>query len=661
MKELISCFRELKRKFPGYEERPQQLEMAEEVLSCLRDNERLLIEAGTGVGKTFAYLIPAIMGKEKTIVSTASIALQDQLVNKDLVALKKLLPYDFSFAILKGKNNYLCLKREREYIGTGEIYDRFREWISTTATGDKDEIPFVPEFWFRVCGDSDDCGGKECPYYNDCFYYSHYRSVQKVDILVVNHHLLLYDLLSEFNLLPFHNHLIIDEAHQIEDVISHVLGTVLNRSRVLWLLYRLKGFKIAVEHLYDPVESFFKGKGLQLPLPDSPYDGVEDASLFNPAPFCLEGDWRGGAGEDRNGRGIHQSIIGGLRELRGLLSLDMVIRRLKECGVLLDDTARTCDSANPGITDLDDPLNEMQDRIETTINYVKALTRDIDDFITCEDEERVYYMRWNRGYLELRSNLVDVRIPFDTLMKGYRSMVLTSATLTTGGDFNFLKERLGITGFRERTIGSPFDYKRQAVLYIDKKLPHPFKGKIDLFRRESLKTIEGLIHASQGRALVLFTSYNHLNYVAKNIQIEYPLMAQGEMPPAGLVKWFKETPNPVLLATATFWQGIDIRGEQLSLVVIVKMPFGSPGDPVYDERCRRLKDRWFVDLALPSAILLLRQGFGRLIRSAGDRGVVAILDSRIATSSYGRTVLSSLPEMEIVHSIEDVEKFFKGV
>lgn len=651
MKELVACFKELKRKFPGYEDRPQQLEMAEEVFACLSDKERLLIEAGTGVGKTFAYLIPAVLSKEKTIVSTASIALQDQLVNKDLVILKKLLPHDFSFAILKGKNNYLCLKREREFVETGEAYNRFREWMSRTATGDKDEIPFIPDFWYRVCGDSDDCSGKECPSYNDCFYYRHYRSVQKVDILVVNHHLLLYDLLSEFNLLPFHNQLIIDEAHQIENVISHVLGAALSRSRVLWLLYRLKGFKIAVEHLYDPVESFFKGKGLQPPLTISPFAGEGEAWPFDSAQVCPEPGRRGSPEEERRGRGIPQSIVEGLQELRGLLSLNKVIRRLKQH----QDAQVVLSMPDPA-----DPRNDLSDRAETTINYVKALARDIDDFIAREDEERVYYTGWNRGYLELRSNLVEARLPFDALLKGYEGLVMTSATLTTGGDFSFLKERLGITGFRERVIGSPFDYKRQALLYIDKGLPYPSREKSDLFQRESLKSIEGLINVSRGRALVLFTSYNHLNYAARSIRIDYPFKAQGEMPPARLIEWFKETPNSVLLATATFWQGIDIRGEKLSLVVIVKMPFGSPGDPVYEERCRRLKDRWFADLALPSAILLLRQGFGRLIRSIDDRGVVAILDSRIANSSYGKTVLASLPEMEIVHNVDEVKRFFNG-
>lgn len=613
MKELAADFRRLKKGFPGYENRPQQVEMAEEVFNCLKDKQRLLIEAGTGVGKSFAYLIPAILSKEKTIISTATIALQDQLVSKDLVVLKKILSHDFSFALLKGKNNYLCLKREKEYIEAGESYNRFTEWVSTTETGDKDELPFIPDFWSRICGDSDDCSGRECPFYNDCFYYRHYRALSDTDILVVNHHLLLYDLLSDGKILPFHDQLIIDEAHQLENVISHVFGTALTRSRVLWLLYRLKGLKIAVEHLFDPMESFFKGRKLS--------QGIE---VQTQAIYPIPG-----------------AAISGLEELKRLLALDKVISRLNaEKGAALDAEAR--------------------DRMETTITSIKSLLRDMDDLIEQGDKERVYYLGWNRGYLEIKSNMVESQTPFEGLLRSYESMVLTSATLTAGGDFSYLKERLGIDGFREKVIGSPFDYKKQALLYIDRDLPPPDKEKSESFQQESLKTIEGLVSASRGRALILFTSYQHLHFVAKNIRIDYPFKAQGDMPPARLIEWFRETPDSVLLATATFWQGVDIKGEKLSLVVIVKMPFGSPGDPVYDERCRRLKERWFSDLALPSAILLLRQGIGRLIRSTDDRGVVAILDSRLVTSSYGRTIIASLPEMEMVHTVDAVRRFFGG-
>jgi len=251
------------------------------------------------------------------------------------------------------------------------------------------------------------------------------------------------------------------------------------------------------------------------------------------------------------------------------------------------------------------------------------------------------------------------------MLNGYESVVMTSATLTTAGEFNYIKERLGISdlenGFDEMVIGSPFNYKTQALLYLDKQLPTPDRENSQLFQMESLRVIEKLINASKGRALVLFTSYSHLRFVSDNIKTEYPFKSQGDMPPARLIDWFKATPDSVLLATATFWQGIDIKGEDLSLVVIVKMPFGSPGDPVYDERCKRLGPRWFNDLALPSAILQLRQGFGRLIRSSDERGVVAILDGRLVRSSYGRSIISSLPEMDVVHDIEDVRRFFDSV
>ncbi len=622
LSELAATFNILKKKLPNYEDRPQQMEMAEEVFACLKDNKNLLIEAGTGVGKSFAYLIPAILSGEKTVVSTASIALQDQLVNKDLVFLQKSRLFGtqkFSFAILKGKNNYLCLKREREFVELGESYKRFSEWVSRTKTGDKDELTFIPDFWSRVCGDSDDCNANQCPFYSKCFYYVHFRSLYKKDIIVVNHHLLIYDLLSDFSLLPSHKQLIIDEAHQLEDVISHVFGGVLNHSRVVWLLYRLRGLKIAVDHLFEPVDSFFKRR---------------DAALQTIHP-------------------IPDEIIEGLKNLKGMLTLDKIVRRLDTYSVPVSE-------------------DEVKDRITTTINYVNSLVSVINDFIDRADSEKVYYMTANRKSLELKSSLVESQKPFNDLISAYNSVIMTSATLTAGGDFGFINNRLGITNpqssivnqklsFKEMVIGSPFDYQRQSLLYIDKELPSPVKENNEVFQQKGLKTVEGLVNASNGRALVLFTSYKHLNFVAEHISIDYPYKCQGDMPPARLIEWFKKTHHSVLLATTTFWQGIDIKGEDLSLVIIVKMPFGSPGDPVYDERCRRLGERWFADLALPSAILLLRQGFGRLIRGVDEYGVVAILDTRLVTSSYGGTIIASLPEMNVVHNIEDVKSFFDSL
>lgn len=620
MSELSSAFQKLKNNFPGYENRIQQVRMAEEVYSCLTNKGRLLVEAGTGVGKSFAYLIPAILSNKKTIVSTVSIALQDQLVNKDLVILRRIMPQNFTFAILKGKNNYLCLKREREFQpvlesyrqDTGKPYEKFLAWASETETGDKDELHFIPDFWSRVCGDSDDCSAAQCPYYGECFYYAHYRSLYKKDILVVNHHLLVYDLLSDFYLLPFHSQLIMDEAHQIENVISHTAGSTLGYTKVMWLLYRLKGLKIAVDDLFGPVESFFKRKDIP----------------------------------NQTACSLPEAVVEALINLREIFALDKVVKRLT---ALIEDNA----------------TDEMKDRVETTINYIKALEAVIDDFIRRENEDKVYYVTVSRKGVELNSSLVECRGSFGELVNGYESVVMTSATLTAGGDFGFMKARLGIAGlrsesgagFRETLIGSPFDYRKQAVFYINRDLPSPNKNNNDVFQEKGIEVIEKLIDASQGRALVLFTSYKHLRYVSENINIDFRFKSQGDMPPAKLIKWFRKTSNSVLLATATFWQGIDIKGDDLSMVIIAKMPFGSPGDPVYDERCRRLGDRWFADLALPSAILTLRQGFGRLIRGADERGVIAMLDTRLIKSSYGRTIVSSLPDMNIVHDIEEVKSF----
>jgi ATP-dependent DNA helicase DinG len=580
--------------------------MAEEVLCCLYDEKNLLIEAGTGVGKSFAYLIPVIMSGEKTVISTSSLALQDQLVTKDLVFLRKVLPRKFSYGLLKGKNNYLCLKREHEYAGEGRNYEKFRKWYSKTATGEKTELGFVPRFWPDVCGDSQDCNGKLCPFYGECFYYRHYRELHAKDILVVNHHLLAYDLISDFNVLPFHGQLIIDEAPDIEDVISNVLGSNLSYSKSLWLLYRLRGLKIIVDHLFPEVESFFKA-------------GSAPAQAVFPIPT---------------------PIIEKLKDLREKLALDKAFATLEK--------------QKKSATD-----NELKDKLETTAGYVKSFAADIDDFIYQDSREKVYYVEGNGGFIELKSNLVETQNAFNALKGGYGSTIMTSATLTSGGNFAFLRRRLGIEDFEEKIIGSPFDYKKQAMLYIDESLPVPDNKNIELFQEESLCTIERLIDASRGRALVLFTSYKHLDFVAENIVTKYPFKSQGDMPPSKLVQWFRNTPNSVILATSTFWQGIDIKGDDLSLVVIAKLPFTSPGDPVYQERCNRLGGRWFYDLALPSAILTLRQGFGRLIRGRDEYGIIALLDTRVVKSSYGKAIISSLPDMQKTGSIKDIEEFFR--
>lgn len=613
MKEVTEAFDALRKKFRGYEDRAAQLEMAQEVFSCFRDKENLLIEAGTGVGKSFAYLIPAVLSGEKTTVSTASIALQDQLVRKDLAFLQKALHRSFTFALLKGKNNYLCLKREREFSAMGENYDRFRRWADATETGDRDELEFIPDFWPMVCGDSDDCNTMTCPYYNDCFYYRHYRGLRKVDILVVNHHLLICDLMSGCKLLPNHSRLVVDEAHQLENVISNVCGSSLTRSRVLWLLYRLRGLKISIDHLLAPLDLFFR-------------TGEMSSRPVYPIPDAVTEE---------------------LSNLRRLLSLDKVADKLM---------AKIGDSGS----------EELEDRITTTITSTASLEAVIGDFVEQNDPERIYYLKRNKGRVELKSNMVECREPFRWLVEAYEGVVMTSATMAAGGDFGFMRKRLGMdaeggdkgTVFREMTVGSPFDFKRQCVVYIEKDLPAPAKDDDAATWKAGLSVIEGLIRASSGRALVLFTSYRHLNFVRDNMAISYPFKSQGEMPPAKLIDWFRKTPGAVLLATSTFWQGIDIKGEQLSLVIITKLPFGSPGDPVYDERCRRLGNRWFADLALPSAILTLRQGFGRLIRGAEDYGVVAILDSRLVASAYGKIVISSLPGSPVVHAVEEVRRFF---
>lgn len=604
-------FTTLKRRLPDYEDRRVQLEVSKAIYRTITTQGRHLIEAGTGTGKSFAYLIPLIVAKKRAIVSTATITLQEQLTKKDLQFLRGLGLVSFDFALLKGKNNYLCWKRFNEFGNLHHQKGDFRDWLNSTKTGDRDELAYIPEFWSQVAGDSIDCAGKRCPYYNRCFYYLHYRTLQSADIVVVNHYLLAFDLLSEGSILPHHEVLVVDEAHQIDDALSTSVGLSITPFRIKWLLNRLRSLKFAVDEPYEAVDRLFEAK-----------------TLFGENLNCL--------------CPVPEEVIVRLRNFSKLLSLTMVIKRLKK---QLDNTPEE-DTA-------------LYDKLSTTLRYCEALHSDINSFLDQKSNDMVYFIQRGKQGFEFQSRLIDTAHVFNRLIDLYSSTVMTSATLKTSKGFDYIRQRLGITDFDELTVDSPFDYQRQSALFIDSTVSTPDRDAE--FLRDATERIERLIRASKGRALVLFTSYRHLNYVAERLSLPYPTASQGDEPNSKLLEWFKTTPNSVLLATQSFWQGIDVKGDKLSLLIIVKIPFRPPGDPVYDARCSRLKDRWFEDLALPSAILLIRQAFGRLIRSASDRGVVAILDSRVNNSSYGKQILNSLPKMTVLKDIDEVERFFNEI
>ncbi len=603
---LEDFFGFLEKELPNYERRIPQLDMARAVFNTLCNGRRLLVEAGTGTGKSFAYLIPALLSGGKTIISTATIALQEQLATKDLSFLQRLGFKPFTYGILKGKNNYLCIKRLRDY-GTLNTWDpQFIEWVKETETGDKDDLKHLPEFWNQVSGDSLDCAAKACPFYGQCFYFRNYKTLYKADIVIANHYILAFDALSGGSLLPIHESLIIDEAHNIDDCLSKAAGISVTERRIKGLLNRLRSLKVAVEDIYQDIDNFFNVPGLF----------KADLNYLTPIP---------------------EEIIEGLKHINKRLALNRTAERLERQKYSYEED------------------KELQDKIITTIALCTSLQSDIDDFLEQGKEDRVYFIQKGRQGFELQSRLIETASMFNTMIDLYDNVIMTSATLTTSMSFDFIKQRLNLRGFDELIVSSPFDYQRQSALFTDSKIPPPTKEE-DFFRH-SAESISKLICASKGRALVLFASYKHLRHVSEMLALPYPLASQGDMPNSKLLQWFIDTPDSVLLATQSFWQGIDVKGDKLSLLIIAKIPFASPGDPVYDARCRRLGDRWFSDLALPAAILSIRQGFGRLIRSASDRGVVAILDSRLYNSSYGSKVLSSLPKMTTLDSIIEVEDF----
>jgi len=614
----------LARGVAGYEHRPGQIRMARAVQDVLSHDGVLLIEAGTGTGKTWAYLIPAALSGRRVLVSTGTRALQDQIMEKDIPALKRHLDIDIDAACVKGLANYVCLRRYNEFLQSANgAQPRFarslptlRTWVEATESGDRAALSSIAEedpIWAKVVSGSDTRIGARCDYYDDCFVTGVRRRAEDAQLVVVNHHLFFADLALRdtgyASVLPDYDTVIFDEAHQIEDTATLFFGSRLSTAMVERLVRDARG---ALGGQGEP--------GHEARLLDAILG--QTSSFFT----ALPGDANGG------------------RE--PLPPADIPEKELFALDNALAELSSHCRNARPVR--------------ENVLQIARRADKVRDALGSLEASGHVSWMQGSGRSRSVGASPIDVApLLRERLHMRVPCVVFTSATLTTGGDFKFLKQRLGIeTEVSEEVVDSSFRYEEQAGLYAPSHLPDPRSPE---YVEAATKEILELIRLSDGGAFVLCTSLRMMRLFAKRVgeELDHEWFMQGDAPKQTLLDRFRDQGNAVLFATASFWEGVDVPGSALRLVIIDKLPFEVPSDPVVAARCERLDEAGessFMRYLVPAAALSLKQGFGRLIRSSRDRGVVAILDSRIRWRGYGKVFLRSLPPARVCESLEEVEE-----
>lgn len=648
---------------PGYEERPGQRAMAEAVLRALESHRSLLVEAGTGTGKTLAYLVPAILSRRKVVVSTATKALQDQLFTKDVPLVKELLAAQgiaFRAVLMKGLSNYVCKRRLREAMvqatADRRLY-RIADWEKESETGDHAELVDLPEddpAWLDARSGSDTRIGPTCAYYEECFATRMRRDAEEADLVIVNHHLYCADLAlrrtgrGEAGVLPAHDAVIFDEVHQLEDVATIFFGSSVSSARVEALVRDAR-------RAYDET----KARGPARPV----FELVLEAS----GRFFAELARAGAASRGRGQRPLASRDV--TSEVR------REWHRLDGC---LEGLVRTSDATRPAEAQIARRASEVRRALNEVFDALEQLDRDAEHFEhdAWEPDEhrrigRVPWIEERERSVVLGTSPVELGPDLEaTLFDGSRAVIGTSATLATtvGGaaDFSFAKERLGAIEADELLIPSPFDFPRRAGMYVPRDLPEPADPAFD--DAAAQRTLE-LLELSGGGAFVLCTSVRSMQALHGRLAARLPpgagpLLVQGRKPKGALLSEFRAARHAVLVATMSFWEGVDVPGDALRLVVMDKIPFPVPTDPVVAARSQALEARGenaFRRYSLPAAAITLKQGFGRLLRSERDAGVVALLDRRVLAKSYGRVLLDALPPAQRLRSLEDVRRFWSEV
>ena len=661
------------RRFPQYEHRPQQVQMLEDVAQAFNDGGYLLVEAGTGTGKSVAYLIPAIYwavrNGERVVISTNTINLQDQLFSKDLPDLQKILPVTFRCAVLKGRGNYLCKTRlaafrRRDDLSTTEVrvLAKILAWLPSTLTGDVGELALMGDemgVWAKVCSDQDVCHPDVCG--DDCFYWRARSKAESAHVVIVNHALLLSDLMVDNRLLPPYDHVIIDEAHHLEARATEQFGLTLTQNKAADALHDLShqlaigkwgGFLGNLGALLRTSKAGPEEKAAYERALNSLYTDIDRASERLVTVFNL----------------LQRFLEEQLAERRGQTPYDVQIRLTHGARVSPDwepiesearDLSALLKRVNDGLgkvwSGLDDAKFQLPDHQQWTgelaarKRLVSDMAQAVHDILVQPRQDTVYWLSVQpRGdSVELNSAPLHVGDMLGKHLFGSKeTVVLASATLRTGDDFSYIRERLGLEdGCIEDVVGSPFDYEASTLLYLPTDMPEPTQP---YYQKKLEQTLIELCKATEGRTLVLFTSHSQLRQTYR--AIGQPLGEEGILVLGqgldggrrGLLEAFKANERAVLLGTRSFWEGVDVVGEALSCLVVTRLPFDVPSDPVFAARAETFDDP-FNQFATPQAILRFRQGFGRLIRSKTDRGIVVVLDRRVLTKAYGQSFIQSLP------------------
>jgi ATP-dependent DNA helicase DinG len=609
----------LEQKSRDYEIRPGQIEMAQAVDRALGEKRHLSIEAPCGIGKTYAYLIPAIehalATDSRVVVCTANIALQEQIVEKDLPGLAKIMPRKFTWALIKGINNYLCLDRFEE--AKGEIpfdrkelrqFQKIEAWAGETKSGDLSDLDFEPEdsVWARVNGVSELCNGSQCRYYEDCFAMDARRRLRGAQVIVTNYHLFFAHLrVKAFGagdvILPSASMVICDEAHDMADIARDFFGLRLTPFSITMLVRGAKHLKRGgmAERLRAASRAFFSR--------------------------------------------VRDSAERRLRKPQWIDAGDL-LKTIGEYQLLLKDAKAAAED--------EEELDKIAKFGGAAEHYVETLMK----FIQLDDPNCVYWAEKDERASRLFARVIDVSsILREQLFNSTSTVILTSATLTANGDFGFVKRETGAQEAAELRVPSPFDHREQQILIVPRMKCQPNDPG---FAAEMSLAINRIVKHLGGRTMCLFTSYKNLEHCAQAAEATgVKILRQGDKPRSKLLKEFRRDEGAALFATSSFWQGVDIPGEALSCLVIDKIPFMNPGDPLL-EALQERDPQSFANYSLPKAILDLRQGFGRLIRRRSDRGVVVIFDTRLFGKSYGAEVLASLPDCRVTRDLDELEKFF---
>jgi ATP-dependent DNA helicase DinG len=628
--EVLSENGPLTKSIDGFTVRIQQQEMAEAVNAALNEHYSMICEAGTGTGKTFAYLVPVLMSGKKVIISTGTKHLQDQLFHKDLPVVREALNVPFISALLKGRANYLCLYRLKLIETEGRLsskkiisdVNKIRQWSNTTRSGDLNELTFLPEDSIArplVTSTAENCLGQACDYFEDCFVFKARKQAREADLVIVNHHLFLADMVLREQgfgeVLPAVDGIIFDEAHQLPELASTYFSHGLSSRQLLELLQDIKSARYeeaadmpGLLSLLDATEKAVRDLRLAL--------GIDDRRIT----------WTDISGEDT----VANTLTCLLDALQQLLDCLLAV---SERGKLLENCWHRCNHR---------------------FDFLESFT----------ESDSVDYVQWVeiRGKsFYLNRTPVDIAETFQARLAAYdANTVFTSATLAVKNDFSHFSRQLGLDSMSTHVWESPFDYQQQALLFLPETLPDPRTPK---FTETFIQTAVQILKLSKGRAFLLFTSHSSLKLAAEMIGdlIDFPVFVQGQAPRSELLSTFRDTEHAVLLGTSSFWEGVDVKGQALSCVIIEKLPFGSPDDPVLKARINYLSRQGrnpFMEYQLPQAVIGLKQGVGRLIRDANDYGILAICDRRVSTKSYGKRFLDSLPPMPITQYLDDIGAFF---